>query len=100
MDQTTASPSAMALILVATIITSLAMFRFLPTLVFVVSQGCGKNRVIKLNAVGTTYIAAWIAMASAVIGAGAGATEPFFFSAEIVAMQNVLSGITIICLAL
>jgi hypothetical protein len=100
MDQTTASPSAMALILLSVIITGLSMLHFLPTLVFVVTRGCGKNRVFKLNAVGTTYIAAWIAMTSAVIGAGAGATDVLFASAEMAAMQTVTSRITIIFLTL
>ncbi|KAH9258848.1 hypothetical protein BASA82_000350 [Batrachochytrium salamandrivorans] len=97
-EQTEATPGALALAIIPCVILALTVAWFLPTLVFVLSRVRGKNRVLKFNAVGVSYMATWLALVCLLISIVTHILLSLYSSPTVLTLHDVTHRIIIIVL--
>ncbi|KAH9258849.1 hypothetical protein BASA81_002913 [Batrachochytrium salamandrivorans] len=97
-EQTSATPSSLALAVIAGVAVALTVAWFLPTLVYVCCRANGKNRVLKLNAVGLTYMATWLALVCLMITVVSHILLSLYSSPALLALHRITYRIGIVVL--
>lgn len=100
-EQTTATTGCIVLMLIPLVMMVLVALRFLPTLFFVICQApARKQRVLKANAVGTSYVATWIAVIAILLNTSSATMLAFYHDQQVYDMQNLTERIQIVFLGL